>query len=812
MSPILDQNAIAGAGSWTAALVDYFTDPDGDSLTVVAASGDTSVVRVVGNSGSGIELDAVAEGTAVVTMTATDPGGLAAEAAFRVLVEPDPRTVLAVLYHTTGGPEWKCNDNWLTDAPLGEWCGVWTEPPDWLPGVKAPPRVNGKPVIVLNLYGYGLTGEIPPELGNLASLVYLSLYANALTGPIPPELGNLAHLERLDLPANKLTGPIPPELGQLANLRVLWLQRNALTGPIPPELENLAHLEQLVLGSNDLTGSIPPELGNLASLRSLSLSDNELTGPLPPELGNLSRLEQMGLASNDFASSIPPELGNLERLENLSLGHSGFTGPIPPELGNLASLERLSLSGNAFTGSVPAELGNLGNLRSLFLEGPGIYDQGQYHPGGLTGTIPPELGNMASLEQLFLRGNALTGPLPPEIGNLTSLIHVQLQGNLLTGRIPPELGKLTRLEWLGLALNEFTPGPLPVEFANLVNLEAFDIDPGHCAPPDPTLHTWLIERGIGLLPCPDPSVRLLPRALLREDGNGLALPLPDDLISPERVAVSDHAVVDAAIDGEWLVLSPRGRGEAVVDVVPSGGGQPAMAKVVVREAVGTFGIDIVMEQPIPVGYAETMTAAADWWSSALNGTEWEDREPNCNLWPAAGVVDDLVIWARTDPDLSVYGATAATCRRWDGPQDDPSTYYPVAGRITTNTRVSSAFGNVNLMRHEIGHVLGLAGALRPLLTDDREYFIGPRAVAVYRNGGGDASLPGVPIAGGCKCHWDVYPLELMNTAQPAPDEISLAALADAGYTVDMTKATPWPDGDMQADALLVDRVIESANR
>ena len=36
-----------------------------------------------------------------------------------------------------------------------------------------------------------MTGEIPPELGNLASLELLDLSGNQLTGEIPPELANL---------------------------------------------------------------------------------------------------------------------------------------------------------------------------------------------------------------------------------------------------------------------------------------------------------------------------------------------------------------------------------------------------------------------------------------------------------------------------------------------------------------------------------------------------------------------------------------------------------------------------------------------
>ena len=34
-----------------------------------------------------------------------------------------------------------------------------------------------------------LTGEIPPEIGNLTNMTYLALSNNQLTGSIPPEIG-----------------------------------------------------------------------------------------------------------------------------------------------------------------------------------------------------------------------------------------------------------------------------------------------------------------------------------------------------------------------------------------------------------------------------------------------------------------------------------------------------------------------------------------------------------------------------------------------------------------------------------------------
>ena len=37
------------------------------------------------------------------------------------------RDILIALYETTDGPNWLNSDNWLTDAPLGEWYGVDTD-------------------------------------------------------------------------------------------------------------------------------------------------------------------------------------------------------------------------------------------------------------------------------------------------------------------------------------------------------------------------------------------------------------------------------------------------------------------------------------------------------------------------------------------------------------------------------------------------------------------------------------------------------------------------------------------------------------
>ena len=46
-----------------------------------------------------------------------------------------------------------------------------------------------------------LTGEIPPEIGNLTNLLFISLNSHQLTGSIPPEIGNLTNLLELEINA-----------------------------------------------------------------------------------------------------------------------------------------------------------------------------------------------------------------------------------------------------------------------------------------------------------------------------------------------------------------------------------------------------------------------------------------------------------------------------------------------------------------------------------------------------------------------------------------------------------------------------------
>ena len=85
------------------------------------------------------------------------------------------RDILEAVHASTGGPTWSQGDNWLTDAPLGDWYGV---------SVDRQGRVTA-----LRLGSNGLRGPIPVELGGLAHLDTLVLWANYSEWPNPGRVG-----------------------------------------------------------------------------------------------------------------------------------------------------------------------------------------------------------------------------------------------------------------------------------------------------------------------------------------------------------------------------------------------------------------------------------------------------------------------------------------------------------------------------------------------------------------------------------------------------------------------------------------------
>ena len=361
------------------------------------SSSDVSLATV---DGGGL-VTGVAEGTATIVAAAGSGRGTA-----QITIENPDRAALVALYNATDGPNWVDNENWLTDAALGEWYGVTTD--------------DSERVVRLDLSGreaqgdipHGLAGPIPPQLGSLTNLTLLDLKLNALSGSIPAELGNLANLARLDLSENNLTGPIPPELGNLANLSWADLRRNALTGPIPPELGSSRDLIFLRLDSNDLTGTLPPELGNLVNLARLDLRENNLTGPVPQSFLLLRRLRDFRIDGNK-SLCVPGTSAFVAWLQGLFEGACNAA--------DIAVLETLyELTGGTAWNESAGWLGN-GAVEEWY------------------GVTADSLGRVTALD---LTRNGLAGRLPAQLGDLAQMDVLRIGRNALTGRLPASLAQV----------------------------------------------------------------------------------------------------------------------------------------------------------------------------------------------------------------------------------------------------------------------------------------------------------------------------------------------------------------------------------
>ena len=474
-------------------------------------SSDVSVATV---DASGL-VRGVVEGMATITAAVGEASGTS-----EITVENPDRAALVALYEAADGPNWLNSENWLTDAPLGEWFGVET-------------NREGRVVTLAMSYwdpqteqwvGNGVTGTIPPELGNLANLERLSLHENDLTGPIPPELGNLANLERLSLGENDLTGPIPPELGYLTDLDQLYLNRNDLTGPIPESFLGLDALERFRFERNaDLCA--PGTIDFVTWLEGIedttgpycNESDTDVLNQLYETAGGPDWTNSGGwLETPALEEWYGVTANSLGRVTALDLSRNRLVGGLPAKLGELAQMTELRIAGNPdLSGRLPLSLDRLA-LRTLHYVGTGLCAPAYTSFRDWLGAIPSHEGtdakcaplpDRAMLEALYdatggpdwthnenwltdaplgdwhgvevddqgrvveLRffANRLIGRIPRELGGLANLQRLELYRNRLTGPIPSELGNLANLLTLSLGENDLD-GAIPPELGNLANL------------------------------------------------------------------------------------------------------------------------------------------------------------------------------------------------------------------------------------------------------------------------------------------------------------------------------------------------------
>ncbi|MCL7032483.1 hypothetical protein MKW94_003499 [Papaver nudicaule] len=280
-------------------------------------------------------------------------------------------------------------------------------------------------------YNTGLTGPLPPSIGNLKKLTNLILVGCGFSGPIPSEIGYLPKLVFLSLNSNSFNGNIPPTIGSLPSLYWLDLADNKLSGSIPVSsgntsgLDMLTHTKHFHFGKNQLTGDIPAQLfsANMKLIHVL-FEDNQLTGSIPTTLGLVKTLEVVRLDRNSLSGNVPSNLNNLTSVSELHLSNNHLVGPFP-DLSGMLVLNFVDLSNNTFAVSdFPSYFPTLVSLTTLEAEGT-----------NLQGLLPPALFSLPQLQTLNLKTNLFNGSL--DIGSSFSgqLELVDLQSNSITGYV-----------------------------------------------------------------------------------------------------------------------------------------------------------------------------------------------------------------------------------------------------------------------------------------------------------------------------------------------------------------------------------------
>ncbi|KAK4285844.1 hypothetical protein QN277_002484 [Acacia crassicarpa] len=261
---------------------------------------------------------------------------------------------------------------------------------------------NGTVCHVTNilLKSQNVAGEIPSEFGNLTHLTELDLYLNYLNGTIPTSFRHIP-LVTVSLVGNRISGSIPTELGEIATLRDLVFEDNQFGGPLPHSLGNLSNLRRIRLSANNFTGTIPETYGNLKNMIDFSIDGSTLSGKIPSFIGNWTTILYMDMEGTGMEGPIPSTISLLTNLKELRISDlKGTTTMVFPNLKNLKSLERLILRNCLITGPIPMYIGEMTNLRTLDLS----FNM-------LSGSIPDSFQNLNLINHMFLTNNSLSGAI-----------------------------------------------------------------------------------------------------------------------------------------------------------------------------------------------------------------------------------------------------------------------------------------------------------------------------------------------------------------------------------------------------------------
>ncbi|KAK1581280.1 hypothetical protein Q3G72_004518 [Acer saccharum] len=167
---------------------------------------------------------------------------------------------------------------------------------------------------------------------------------NILATTIPEEFENLTFLRELSFQGNGLSGSIPWEIGEIATLEELVQESG--------NFSSLNTAFNRIDGSN-LTGKIPDFIGNWTKLTILDLQGTSMKGPIPSSISLLTNLEELRISDLTGARSKFPNLKDMKMMKRLVLRNCLITGGIPSYIAEMKSLKLFFLTNNKLTGAIP---------------------------------------------------------------------------------------------------------------------------------------------------------------------------------------------------------------------------------------------------------------------------------------------------------------------------------------------------------------------------------------------------------------------------------------------------------------------------
>ncbi|CAB9511229.1 expressed unknown protein [Seminavis robusta] len=444
------------------------------------------------------------------------------------------RFVLATLFYSTGGENWRENDGWMSHQvnECSWWMGSAGVMNDrWIPEEVCDQSRSFK---MLGLTENGLVGTVPQEVSLLSSLEHIYLSGNQLTGPLPiwESQSSLPFLQTMYLSGNQLASTIPSEVRHLTSLQHLDLSSNKLSGQPPLEIAELSNLLEVILGENaDLSGTIPEEACNVVLFdcsSKLCGCDCPCTPSVPMEpasepasapIASVDSLELPQYTRDALQNTASPQSKAYEWLKDdfdiagiydadrllqrfalatlfysaggESWDHRGgwlssdnectwwmgskSVGYWPAEVcDESSSYVIMVLIENGLVGTIPQEISLLSSLEQMHLE-----------DNQLSGRVPVWESQQPILGALYLARNAFSSTIPTEIGLQSSLSFLDVSANQLTGAVPREIGNLRDPVEVNLLQNDGLYGTIPASLCGIPSLKVgcSDILCGCTCPP-----------------------------------------------------------------------------------------------------------------------------------------------------------------------------------------------------------------------------------------------------------------------------------------------------------------------------------------